>query len=381
MTYIPIIRTARIDNDAVTGAKVLDGTLTNADINAAAGIVYSKLNLANSIVSADIVNGTIVAADTTISLAQLAAQTASAGDITASSQKITNLADGTNPNDAVNYGQLTAVANGIVDWKNSVRAVSTSNITLSGPQTIDGVSVIAGDRVLVAGQTTGADNGIYVAAAGAWSRSTDADASSEVTAGMAVPVEEGTNYNDTVWLLSTNNPITLGTTALTFVQLPTLNDLIAGAGLTKTGNTLDVGAGTGITVNANDVAIDTSVVPRLGVTNAFTGANSFAGVTTMTGGLVVTPESTKTGAYSVNFATDQVVPVDTTGGAVTISLPATPTNGQTVTIVDVGGAGYTNNITVDTLGSETLSGAASQVIEENYGSRTVTVIGGNYYFI
>lgn len=111
---------------------------------------------------------------------------------------------------------LTLVSN--FDYKDSVRVATTANITLSGTQTIDGVSVIAGDRVLVKNQSTGSQNGIYVCASGAWSRATDADSSAEVTAGMFVPVAEGTANADTFWLLTTNDPITLGSTSLTFTQ-------------------------------------------------------------------------------------------------------------------------------------------------------------------
>ncbi len=112
---------------------------------------------------------------------------------------------------------LEAIVRGL-DIKASVRAVATSNITRSGTQTIDGVSLVAGDRVLLTGQSTGSQNGVYVVAAGAWSRATDADASAEVTAGMFCWVAEGTTYADTFWRLTTNDAITLDTTALTFEQ-------------------------------------------------------------------------------------------------------------------------------------------------------------------
>lgn len=105
------------------------------------------------------------------------------------------------------------------DFKDSVRVATTANITLSGTQTIDGIGVIASDRVLVKNQTTGADNGVYVVAAGAWTRATDFDTSPEVTAGATIPVEDGTANGDSVWFLATNNPITLATTALTFSKL------------------------------------------------------------------------------------------------------------------------------------------------------------------
>ena len=105
------------------------------------------------------------------------------------------------------------------DRKESVRVATTANITLSGTQTIDSVSVVAGDRVLVKNQTTGSENGIYICAAGAWTRATDADTNDKVTAGMFTVAAEGGINADTLWVLTTNDPITLGTTALTFSQL------------------------------------------------------------------------------------------------------------------------------------------------------------------
>lgn len=100
-----------------------------------------------------------------------------------------------------------------------VRVATTANITLSGTQTIDGIAVVAGDRVLVKNQTTASQNGIYVVAAGAWTRAIDADTSAKVTSGMLIPVDRGTAQADQIWRLTTNSPITLGTTSLTFAQV------------------------------------------------------------------------------------------------------------------------------------------------------------------
>ncbi len=152
---------------------------------------------------------------------------------------------------------IDSAVNGL-DLKQSCRVASTANIaTLSGLLTIDGVTVVAGDRVLVKDQSTGSANGIYIAASGAWTRATDCDANAEVTGGMFIFVEEGTSNQDTGWVLTTNGTITIGTTALTFQQFTGLGQIVAGTGLTKTGNTISiansgVAAGTypKVTVNA-----------------------------------------------------------------------------------------------------------------------------------
>lgn len=91
-----------------------------------------------------------------------------------------------------------AAASGM-KWRPSVRAATTANITLSGAQTIDGVSVIAGDRVLVKDQSTASQNGVYVAASGAWSRATDADSWAELVS-QTVAVEEGSTNADYIHL-------------------------------------------------------------------------------------------------------------------------------------------------------------------------------------
>ena len=102
--------------------------------------------------------------------------------------------------------------------KKSVRAATTANITLSAPQTIDGIAVIAGDRVLVKDQTTQATNGIYVVAAGAWTRSLDADTINEL-AGACVNVDSGTVNGGVRFDTDLKSTDTLGTTAVTFYKV------------------------------------------------------------------------------------------------------------------------------------------------------------------
>lgn len=104
--------------------------------------------------------------------------------------------------------------------KDQCICATTGNITLSGLQTIDTVVLAGGERVLVKDQTAGAENGIYVAASGAWTRATDFDTSAEVKGGVVVAVTDGDANNATFWLLYTIDPITLGTTALVWVSIP-----------------------------------------------------------------------------------------------------------------------------------------------------------------
>ncbi|WP_259671834.1 phage tail protein, partial [Pseudomonas syringae group genomosp. 3] len=107
-----------------------------------------------------------------------------------------------------------------LDNKQSVRAATTGPVVLAGIQSVDGVALVAGDRVLVKNQASGKDNGLYsVVAGGAWLRVVDADVSVEVTPNLMVSVEQGDALFDTLWQLTTNAPITLGTTALAFEQV------------------------------------------------------------------------------------------------------------------------------------------------------------------
>ncbi|UCP09458.1 phage tail protein [Pseudomonas sp. MM213] len=115
-----------------------------------------------------------------------------------------------------------------LDGKQSVRVATTENIVLSSAQQIDGVAVLSGQRVLVTAQTLAKDNGIYVAANGAWVRAADANASAKVTPSLTVMVEEGTANGDSLWHLITNGPITLGTTALSFEMLAGRTGIQAG---------------------------------------------------------------------------------------------------------------------------------------------------------
>ena len=179
-------------------------------------------------------------------------------DVNMNSHYITNLADPVNPQDAATKSYVDAARSGL-DVKASVRAASTGNLTLSGTQTIDGVVLVAGDRVLVKDQTTGAQNGIYVVAASAWSRATDADANAEVTSGMFTFVEEGTTNGSSGWVLTTTGTITVGTSSLAFGLFSVTSQIAAGNGLIKNGNQFDVQVSNGLTIASDTVQVASTI--------------------------------------------------------------------------------------------------------------------------
>lgn len=203
-----------------------------------------------------------------------------------SNQKIVNLADPSASTDAVNLQYLQNFVAGL-DIKNSVRAASTANVTLTAPgASIDGVSMASGNRMLLKNQTAGAENGIYIwnGASSTATRSTDADSSADVTAGMLIPnVAEGTVNGDTAWVLTTNDTITLGTTALVFTAFSAGGtSYTAGAGLTLTSTTFDVVAADGsITVNADNITVGNVPISKggTGQTTAAAARTALAAIT------------------------------------------------------------------------------------------------------
>lgn len=181
------------------------------------------------------------------------------------------------------------------EFKDSVDAVTTANITLSGEQTIDGI-LTSTSRVLVKNQTSGATNGIYVSAAGAWSRSTDADASAEVTSGMLVYSNNvGTVNGNLVFALVTPDPITLGTTVLTFQAVPIATPAIVGKTVSTTTYTTILTDSSKRLNCTNSAAKTITVAPQSSVAAAVNTEieiyNAGAGLLTIAPGAAVTLNS------------------------------------------------------------------------------------------
>jgi hypothetical protein len=294
---------------SVDGSAAVSAALTLATVNSNVG-TFTKVTVNGK--------GLVTAASAAI-LNDISAPTSA---YSFGSQRITNLADPSGAQDAATKNYVDSVAQGL-DVKTSVVAATTANITLSGTQTIDGIAVAAGDRVLVKDQTTTSSNGIYVAAAGAWSRATDTDTWLELISAF-VFVERGTVNADTGWVCTVDPGGTLGTTAVTFAQFSGAGTYIAGNGLTLTGNTFAVGGTANrITVGADTVDIASTYVGQSSITTLGTittgtwngttiaVANGGTGVTTLTG-LV---KGNGTSAFSAAVAgTDYLDPNSTIDG-------------------------------------------------------------------
>lgn len=244
-----------------TATGSLTGTASNAaNLNSQAPAFY--LGRANH--TGTQTSSTISDFDSQVRLSRLDQMAAPTSPVSMGSQRITAVALPTIGSDVVNkdYADgLLATGNN----KGAARVVATTNIAIAAPgAAIDGVTLANGDAILLAGQTTASQNGLYIfnGSASPLTRATNADISAEVRSGLFVFVSEGVAGGSNGYTLTTPDPIALDTTSLTFIQTSGAGQITAGAGLTKTGNVLDIGTGTGITVAADSIAIDPAVVAR-----------------------------------------------------------------------------------------------------------------------
>jgi hypothetical protein len=239
--------------------------------------------------------------------------------LSVNSQKITNLLTPSDATDAATKAYVDSVAAGL-DVKPSVAAASTANLTLSGEQTIDGVSVVAGNRVLVKDQSTASQNGIYVAAAGSWARAADMAAASNA-AGAFTFVEAGTVAAGRGYVVSSGAVV--GTDALVWTQFS------GGASYT---------AGDGIAISGGSIAVDLATDPGLEISGGKLRAkvDSSGVITRAAGGLNVQAASASQNGYqnatqfgltsSLGAMGSRATLTTTDATPETISLPALSTS-------------------------------------------------------
>ncbi len=351
--YITSNQTINVYGDA-TGSGTTSITLTLANSGVTAG-TYTKVTVnakglvtsATTLAASDIPTLTaskISDFDTqvrTSRLDQLAAPSASVGF---NSQRITSLADPVNGGDAATKNYVDSVSAGL-DPKQSVKVATQSNLTLSSPgSTIDGVTMVNGDRVLVRAQTNAAENGIYVfnGSAAAMTRATDADSTTKLNGGAFFFVEEGTDANDGFVLQKPTGSYVLGTSLLSFVQFSGTGQITAGAGMTKTGNQLDVvGTANRITVNADSIDIASTYAGQSTITTLGTIATGTWNGTVISVAYGGTGASTLTGYLKGNgtsaFTGSSTIP----GSDITGNISGNAANVTGTVAVANGGTGAT----------------------------------------
>jgi hypothetical protein len=280
-------------------------------------------------------------------------------------------------------GYVDAARQGL-DVKASVRVASVAPVAIASAledgDVIDGVTLAEGDRVLLKDQSTASENGIYVvvaSGAGAASRAPDADTSAKVTTGMFTFVAQGTVNGDNGFVLTTNDAITLGTTSLDFVQFSGAGQVIAGAGLTKSGNTLDVvGTADRITINADSVDIASTYVGQSTITTLgtiTTGVWNGTDVAVADGGTGASDAATartnlgiKTSAGVVTTSTSTLARVASQGCAASAAGTSTTTVTHNFNTLDV---------SVQIVEVATGATVFGDVIRSNADTVSVTLLG------
>lgn len=290
--------------------------------------------------------------------------------------------------DIVNKQYVDAVAQGL-NPKQAVKCATTADITLSGLQTIDTYTTLAGDRVLVKNQSTQSQNGIYIAGAGAWTRATDMDVWSEVPGAYTVILNGSANVN-TGWVSNSADTGTINVTAITFVQFSGTGTYYAGTGLSLAANTFSI-TNTGVTaatkgsasktvtaaVNAQgqltsltdqDIAIANTQVSGLG-TMSTQNANAVA----ITGGTI---DGATIGGTTAGAVTGTTITANTqftgSGAGLTGTAASLSIGGNAATATTAGSA------TTATTATNLAGGSAGTVpYQASSGSTSMLAVGTN----
>lgn len=249
----------------------------------------------------------------------------------------------------------------------AVRLKTTANHALSGLSAIDGITPSNGDRILAANQSTASQNGVYVAASGAWSRATDADQSAEFQPARQVFVQEGATFANTGWAVSSAANPTVGTDPITFTQVSGAASYVAGNGLSLTGNTFAaVGVSGRITVGGGGIDLASGIVSPGTYTKITvdTYGRATAGATATPadiGAQPADPTLTALAAFNTNGLLTQTAAGTFTGRTLT------GTGGR---ISVTNGNGVSGNPTVDLASGVATPGTYNSVTVDTYGRVT-----------
>ena len=194
--------------------------------------IQSGLTITNSTINSSVIGGSVPASATFTSMAT-------------TSGTVANTA--ANPTDLTNKAYVDMVVQGY-QIKAEAQCATTGNITLSGLQTIDGYTTLAGDRILVKNQTNQANNGVYVAASGAWARSSDCNTYASLISAF-IFIQNGSTQQNSGWVCTIPASGTLGTTPITWSQLASAASYFAGTGLTLSSYTFSI-TNTGVSANS-----------------------------------------------------------------------------------------------------------------------------------
>lgn len=405
---------------------IANGAITDAKVNAAAAIAFSKLAaLATGqllVGNGGVATATTLSGDATISssgvitIANNAITTAKIADANVTDAKlatsyikadgtraltgswnvggfnITGLAAPSVASDATTKSYVDNLVNGVT-WKNAARLATTTALAANtyangtagvgatltananGALSVDGVGTALNDRILVKNEVTASHNGIYsLTQLGDGSnpyiltRVTDYDQPSEAVAGTAVFIQEGTANADSGWIQTTTGTITIGTSSLLFTQFTSLGQIVAGSGLTETGNTISVLAGDGISLSS----------PINGSVNVLSdptgGANLARAINVGVNGVAVKIDSTTivegaSNRLAVNVGTgaNQIVQLDGSSklpavdGSALTNLNASNISSGTLSV----SRGGTGTGTTFTQGSVVFSGASGTYSQDN----------------
>jgi len=301
------------------------------------------------------------------------------GATTPSSAAFTTATVSTAPvsgNDVVNKTYLDYFAAGL-SWKQPVVCATTTNITLSGLQTIDGVTVVAGERVLVKSQSTTSQNGIYLASASAWSRSPDADTWNELISAICF-VEEGSTLAGTAWYCTAQAGGTIGTTAVTWSNFSVAASYTAGTGLTLAANQFSI-TNTGVTAGAYGSASKTltATVNAQGQLTVLADTNIAIANTQVSG--LGTMSTQAASAVAITGGTiDGVTIGGVTAGAVTATTFTGAGTGLTGTATSLSIGGNAATATSATTATNIAGGATGSLpYQTSSGTTTLLAAGSN----